>query len=106
LSLILRGRHGSGAANKVLKRKFISTEEEVTRMDMLPHKNLHIFYSLDIIRAMKPKRMNCKIKKDEMVRTCSKYRRFQVKAQIYENSGIKPTTELHAYVGGKHEIGC
>jgi len=51
----------------VLKRRFISEEEE----DKLPHKNLHIFYSLDIIRVMKPKRMNCKIKEDEMVRTCS-----------------------------------
>lgn len=82
MSLILSGRHGSGAANKVLKRKFISEEEEVTRMDKLSHRNLHIFYSLDIIRMMKPKSMNCKIKEDEMVRTCSTYRRFQVNAQI------------------------
>jgi len=57
-------------------------EEEVTRMDKLPHKNLHIFYCLDIIRVMKSRRMNCKIKENEMVRTCSTYRRFQVKAQI------------------------
>jgi len=82
LSLILSGRHGSGAANKVLKRKFISEEEEITRMDKLPHKNLHIFYSVYIIRMTKLKRINCKIKKDEMVRTCSRYRRFQVNAQI------------------------
>jgi len=82
LSLILRGRHGSGAANKVLKRKFISEEEEVTRMNKQPHKNLHIFYCLDIVRVMKPKRMTCKIKEDEMVRTCSTYKRFQVQAQI------------------------
>jgi len=66
----------------VLKRKCISEEEKVTRKDRLSHKYLHIFYSLDIIRTMKPKRMNCKIKEDEMVRTCSTYRRFQVNAQI------------------------
>jgi uncharacterized protein (DUF1919 family) len=82
LSLILKGRDGSGAANKVLKRKFISEEEEVTRMDKLPHKNLHIFYCLDIIRVMKPKSMKYAIKEDEIVRTCSTYRRFQVNAEI------------------------
>lgn len=82
MSLILRGGHGSGAANKVLKRKYIpvSEEEGVTRTDKLPHKNLHIFNSLDVTRVMKPKRMNCKIKEDEMIRTCSTYRRFQVNA--------------------------
>jgi hypothetical protein len=49
----------------MLKKKFIS--EEVTRLDKLPHKNLHIFYSPDIIRVMKSKRMGSKTKEDEMV---------------------------------------
>jgi hypothetical protein len=62
----------------VLNRRFISEEEE----EKLSHKNLHMFYSLDIIRAMKPKRMNCKIKEDEMVRPCSMYSGVQVKAKI------------------------
>jgi hypothetical protein len=66
----------------VLKRKFISEEKEVTRMENLPHQNLHLFYSLDIIWVKKPKMMNCKIIEDEVVRTCSTNRRFQVKAQI------------------------